>query len=39
MPVPDVTQAAENWGGRFGSFETMAGESAKIVYYRLRGWI
>jgi hypothetical protein len=25
--------------GRFGAFETMLVESAKIVYYAVRGWI
>jgi uncharacterized SAM-binding protein YcdF (DUF218 family) len=39
MPVRDVLQSAAHWGGRFGSFGIMAGESAAIVYYRLRGWI
>ena len=31
MPVRDVIQRAAHWGGRFESFETMAGESAAIV--------
>jgi len=35
----DVIQRAAHWGGRFGSFETMVGESAAIVDYWLRGWI
>ena len=39
MAVRDVIQSSANWGGRFGSFETMLGESAKIVYYAIRGWI
>lgn len=39
MAVRDVLQSSAHWGGRFGSFETMLGESAKIVYYRFRGWI
>ena len=39
MPVRDVIQRAAHWGGRFGSFETMVGESAAIVDYWLRGWI
>jgi len=39
MPVRDVIQRAAHWGGRFESFETMAGESAAIVDYWLRGWI
>jgi uncharacterized SAM-binding protein YcdF (DUF218 family) len=39
MAVPDVLQSAEHWQGRFSSFEIMLGESVKIVYYALRGWI
>lgn len=39
MAVRDVLQTSAGWGGRFGSFETMLLESAKIVYYSLRGWI
>jgi uncharacterized SAM-binding protein YcdF (DUF218 family) len=39
MAVRDVIQSSAGWGGRFGGFETMLGESAKIVYYSLRGWI
>lgn len=39
MPVPDVSQAAEHWSGRFPAFETMLVESTKIAYYALRGWI
>jgi uncharacterized SAM-binding protein YcdF (DUF218 family) len=39
MAVRDVLQSSAGWGGRFGAFETMVGESAKIVYYFLRGWI
>ena len=39
MPVPDVLRAAEHWNGRFQAFETMLVESAKIVYYSLRGWM
>ena len=39
MPVSDVFRSAEHWNGRFGGFETMVTESAKIVDYRLRGWI
>jgi len=37
--VPDVLHSSEHWQGRFSAFETMATESVKIVYYRLRGWI
>jgi len=39
MAVRDVLQTSAGWGGRFGSFETMMGESVKIVYYAVRGWI
>jgi uncharacterized SAM-binding protein YcdF (DUF218 family) len=39
MPVPDVLRLTEHWDGRFPSFEVMVAESAKIVYYGLRGWI
>ncbi len=39
MPVPDVSLAADHWDGRFPAFQTMLVESAKIVYYKLRGWI
>ncbi len=39
MPVPDVLRSTEHWNGRFPAFETMVGESAKIAYYGLRGWI
>lgn len=39
MAVPDVLHGTEHWNGRFSAFETMATESAKIVYYALRGWI
>jgi uncharacterized SAM-binding protein YcdF (DUF218 family) len=37
--TPDVLHAAEHWTGRFSGFETMLIETAKIAYYRLRGWI
>jgi uncharacterized SAM-binding protein YcdF (DUF218 family) len=39
MPVPDVLRETEHWSGRFPAFETMVAESAKIVYYGLRGWL
>ena len=39
MPIPDVLRSAERWNGRFPAFETMLAESAKIVYYSLRGWM
>lgn len=37
--VPDVLHTAEHWTGRFSAFETMLIETAKIAYYRFRGWI
>lgn len=37
--VPDALQSAEHWQGRFQAFETLWIESAKIVYYKSRGWI
>ncbi len=39
MAVPDVLHSTEHWNGRFQAFETMLAESAKIVYYAVRGWI
>lgn len=39
MPAPDVLHATEHWNGRFQGFEMMVVETAKIVYYRVRGWI
>lgn len=39
MAVPDILHSTEHWQGRFGASWTMVVESAKIVYYRLRGWI
>jgi uncharacterized SAM-binding protein YcdF (DUF218 family) len=39
MPVPDVLKSTQHLGGRFPAFETMAVETTKIAYYRLRGWI
>jgi uncharacterized SAM-binding protein YcdF (DUF218 family) len=39
MAVPDMLHSTEHWNGRFQAFETMLAESAKIVYYALRGWI
>ena len=39
MAVPDVLHSTEHWYGRFSAFETMLTESAKIVYYAVRGWI
>jgi uncharacterized SAM-binding protein YcdF (DUF218 family) len=39
MAVPDVLHSAQHWPGRFGACWTMVLESAKIVDYKLRGWI
>ncbi|HEY6847564.1 MAG TPA: YdcF family protein [Terracidiphilus sp.] len=39
MPAPDVLHATEHWNGRFQAFEMMVVETAKIVYYRARGWM
>ena len=39
MPAPDVLHATEHWNGRFQAFQLMVVETAKIVYYRARGWI
>jgi uncharacterized SAM-binding protein YcdF (DUF218 family) len=39
MPVPDVLKAAQHWNGRFSAFETLVAETAKIVYYKLHGWM
>jgi uncharacterized SAM-binding protein YcdF (DUF218 family) len=39
MPVPDALRLAEHWYGRFPAFQTMAIESAKIVYYGIHGWM
>ncbi|HZQ43880.1 MAG TPA: YdcF family protein [Acidobacteriaceae bacterium] len=38
-PAPDVVKLSQHWNGRISGFETLAVETAKIVYYRLRGWI
>ena len=39
MAAPDVLQATEHWNGRFPAFQTMLVESAKIAYYKFRGWM
>ena len=39
MPIPDVLKLSQHWYGRFGGFQTMTAETAKIVYYKLHGWI
>lgn len=37
-PAPDVMKQSEHWYGRLSGFQTLTIETAKIVYYRLRGW-
>jgi hypothetical protein len=32
-------KSAKHWSARFPAFETLVVETAKIVYYKLRGWI
>jgi len=39
MPAPDALHATQHWTGRFSAFENMCVETAKIVDYRLHGWI
>jgi uncharacterized SAM-binding protein YcdF (DUF218 family) len=39
LPIPDVLKASEHLNGRFSGFQTMTVETAKIVYYKLHGWI
>jgi uncharacterized SAM-binding protein YcdF (DUF218 family) len=39
MAVPDVLHSTEHWPGRVAACWTMVLESAKIVGYKLRGWI
>ena len=39
MPIPDVLKASEHWNGRISGFQTMTAETAKIIYYKLHGWI
>ena len=39
MAVPDVLHGTEGWPGRFPAFQTMLTETAKIAYYKLRGWM
>ena len=38
-PVPDAFKRSGTLGGRWPAFLDLAGESVKIVYYWLRGWI
>jgi uncharacterized SAM-binding protein YcdF (DUF218 family) len=39
MPIPDILKTEDHWDARIPDFEILVAESAKIVYYRLRGWI
>jgi len=39
MAVPDLLHGTEGWPGRFPAFQTMLTETAKIAYYKLRGWM
>lgn len=38
-PFPDVRKRATTWTGRWPAFIDLVTETAKIVYYFLRGWI
>jgi uncharacterized SAM-binding protein YcdF (DUF218 family) len=39
LPFPDAGKRGSFWQGRWPAFIDLAIESAKILYYRLRGWI
>jgi len=39
VPAPDALKQAAYWQTRWPVFLTLVGETAKIVYYRLKGWI
>ena len=39
LPFPDAGKRGSFWQGRWPVFLDLAIESAKIVYYRARGWI
>src|SRR5262249_17137764 len=38
-PIPDAGKRAHTWISRWGAFQDLAAETAKIVYYYVRGWI
>jgi uncharacterized SAM-binding protein YcdF (DUF218 family) len=38
-PFPDVIKRSRRWPARWGCFLDLAGETAKIGYYFIRGWI
>jgi uncharacterized SAM-binding protein YcdF (DUF218 family) len=39
MPVEDALRLTRHWYGRIPAFQTMAIESAKIIDYKLHGWM
>jgi uncharacterized SAM-binding protein YcdF (DUF218 family) len=38
-PFPDAGKRGSSWRGRWPAFLDLVAESAKILYYRARGWI
>lgn len=38
-PFPDARKRTQNWRKRWGVFLELCEESAKVVYYGVRGWI
>lgn len=38
-PIPDILKSANNRSQRWGAFIGLTGETAKIAYYWLKGWI
>ena len=38
-PFPDAGKRGSSWQGRWPAFMDLVVESAKILYYRVRGWI
>jgi len=38
-PFPDAGKRGSSWQGRWPAFLDLVVESAKILYYRVRGWI
>lgn len=39
MPAPDALKRAGHWELRWSAFQDLTLETAKTVYYRLRGWL
>ena len=39
VPFPDVIKQATRWSGRWPAFLELCGETVKIGYYYVRGWI